>query len=289
MQRGDERIWGRPWGWGFGGPFFRPWGFGNPFFHFSGEEKFGNRITNLSGFANSNKNFPGNAHFLSNLHSIIYLKCTIMIANTIMDVKIMKQIALSWSGGKDSCMALHKLNSENMKVVCLMTTVPQETSKTFAHNEDVKKIKAQADSLGIPIEFIHCTYDTYTDDFLKELNRLKIEYKLDAVAFGDMYLDGHKEWGQSLADAAELEAFYPLWSNKSEMLHALKRFVDTGYKAVVIKVREDLLPPNWVGRPLNDHFIKDISEKEVCPMGESGEYHTFVYDGPLFKKAISFH
>ncbi|WP_245998064.1 adenine nucleotide alpha hydrolase [Siminovitchia terrae] len=214
------------------------------------------------------------------------LKCTIIIDTTIKDVKMMKQIALSWSGGKDSCMALHKLTSTGKKVVCLVTTVPQETGKTFAHNEDMKKIKAQADSLEIPMEFIHCTYDTYTDDFLKELKRLKIKYKLDALAFGDMYLDGHREWGQNLADAAELEAVYPLWSNRSGMLQALKRFVDTGYKAEVIKVREDLLPSNWVGRLLDDHFIKDISEKGICPMGESGEYHTFVYDGPLFNKEV---
>ncbi len=74
------------------------------------------------------------------------------------------------------------------------------TSKTFAHNENMKKVKLQADLLRIPIEFIHYTY---ADDFLKVSNRLKFKYMLDIVVFGDMYLVGHREWWQSLADAAE--------------------------------------------------------------------------------------
>lgn len=199
----------------------------------------------------------------------------------------MKRIALSWSGGKDSCMALHELISSGDEVVCLMTTVPQETGKTFAHNEDIKRIKAQADSLCIPMEFVHCKYDTYTDDFLKELQRLKTKYNLDAIAFGDMYLEGHREWGEKLADAAKLKALYPLWAEQSQMPGALQRFLATGYKAEVIKVREDLLPPNWVGRQLDHGFSEDIMAiKDICPMGESGEYHTFVYDGPLFNKKV---
>ncbi|VEF46930.1 tRNA-specific 2-thiouridylase MnmA [Bacillus freudenreichii] len=199
----------------------------------------------------------------------------------------MNRIALSWSGGKDSCMALHELTHKGSDVVCLVTTVPQETGKTFAHNEDMKRIEAQADSLGIPMEFIHCTYDTYNDDFLKELMRLKTKYKLDAIAFGDMYLDGHREWGQKLADAAKLEALYPLWAEQSQMTESLRKFIETGYKAEIIKVREDVLPASWVGRQLDESFLKDISKEDVCPMGESGEYHTFVYDGPLFKKEVN--
>lgn len=198
-----------------------------------------------------------------------------------------QRIALSWSGGKDSCMALHKLVEENKQVACLVTTVPQETGRTFAHDEDTKKLESQAKALGFPIEFVHCSYDTYTGDFLKHLLELKAKYELDAIAFGDMYLDGHREWGEQLAAAAGLEAQYPLWMDESQMLDALKQFVGLGYEATVIKVREDVLPHDWVGRSLDKHFIEEISNKtDVCPMGESGEYHTFVVDGPLFKERV---
>ncbi len=200
---------------------------------------------------------------------------------------MMNRIALSWSGGKDSCMALHELTGQGDEVACLVTTIPQETGKTFAHNEDIKNIQAQADSIGIPLELVQCTYGTYSEDFLEKLKRLKVEYSLDSIAFGDMYLEGHREWGQKLAYAAGLKATYPLWTKKTEMLKALRKFVNSGYKAEVIKVREDLLPADWVGRPLDETFIEDICKKAVCPMGESGEYHTFVYDGPLFKKMIT--
>ena len=198
----------------------------------------------------------------------------------------MNQVALSWSGGKDSCMALHELVKAGKMVACLVTTVPVETGKTFVHDENTEKIEAQANSLGIPVEFVKCSYDTYSEDFLIELKRLKDKYNLNAIAFGDMYLEGHREWGQKLADAAGLEAAYPLWSEESLMMNALKSFIDTGFKANIIRVREDVLPADWVGRALDEHFLKDISKKEVCPMGESGEYHTYVFDGPLFKRPI---
>lgn len=199
-----------------------------------------------------------------------------------------QRIVLSWSGGKDSCMALHKLVEEKKQVACLVTTVPQETGRTFAHDEEVEKMKAQAEALDIPIEFIHCSYDTYNEDFLRKLLILKRKYELNAIAFGDIYLEGHREWGEKLAAAAGLQALYPLWMDKSLMLDALKQFVGLGYKVKVIKVREDMLPKDWIGLTVDNHFIEEISEKaDVCPMGESGEYHTFVFDGPLFKKTVS--
>ncbi|MFS0644690.1 diphthine--ammonia ligase [Siminovitchia sp. 179-K 8D1 HS] len=198
-----------------------------------------------------------------------------------------ERIALSWSGGKDSCMALHKLMEANKKVACLVTTIPRETGRTFAHDEDTNKLEAQAEALGVPIDFIHCSYDTYTEDFLQKLLELKAKYELDAIAFGDMYLNGHREWGEKLAAAAGLEARYPLWMDKSLMLDALKKFVRLGYEAEVIKVREDVLPQDWTGRMLDKSFIEEISKKTgVCPMGEAGEYHTFVVDGPLFKERV---
>ncbi|HEY4553695.1 MAG TPA: diphthine--ammonia ligase [Bacillaceae bacterium] len=199
---------------------------------------------------------------------------------------MLNRIALSWSGGKDSCMALHELKKAGHDVACLVTTVPTETGRTFAHDEKTERIQAQAEALGIPAEFIHCTFETYTKDFTEQLMDLKLRYELDSIAFGDMYLEGHREWGESLAQAAGLTSLYPIWGEEHESMDGLKRFIHTGYKAEVMRVRKDALPESWVGRLLDESFIRDIAKKPVCPMGESGEYHTFVFDGPLFRHPV---
>jgi diphthine-ammonia ligase len=201
----------------------------------------------------------------------------------------MKRAALSWSGGKDGCMALDKLVKEGVKVECLLTTVPKEMGRTFGHGEKRELILLQGEALDIPVRFIECTFEGYTDSFISALKVVKEEYGLNSIAFGDLYLDEHREWGEKAAAAAALEASYPLWMKEDEALAALEAFVDSGYKAKVIRVREDVLGDGWLGREVDESFARNIQHTASCPMGEAGEYHTFVYNGPLFRKEIGFH
>ncbi|MFL6554990.1 MAG: diphthine--ammonia ligase [Bacillus sp. (in: firmicutes)] len=199
----------------------------------------------------------------------------------------MKQkIALSWSGGKDCCMALDTLHSQGYEVVCLVTTVPKELGRTFGHGERTEMIKLQGEALNLPVHFIECTYENYTDQFVNAVQTLKNLYKVTGIAYGDLYLDEHREWGEKVANAAGVKAMYPLWMNKEDALQSLDRFVQSGYEAIVIRVREDLLEDTWLGRIIDESFLQDVQRTTICPMGESGEYHTFVYDGPLFSKRI---
>ncbi|MDQ1145709.1 diphthine-ammonia ligase [Bacillus sp. SORGH_AS 510] len=197
-----------------------------------------------------------------------------------------KRIALSWSGGKDCCMALDTLIKIGYEVACLVTTVPKELGRTFGHGERTEMIKLQGAALSIPVHFIQCSYDTYTDQFVKALSNLKKQYKITGIAYGDLYLEAHRNWGEKVADDAGVESFYPLWSQKEEALKLLRNFVQSGYKAVVVRVRENVLDETWLGRCLDESFLHDVNRTTICPMGESGEYHTFVYDGPLFSKGI---
>lgn len=201
-------------------------------------------------------------------------------------MNVAKRVALSWSGGKDSCLALDKLTKQGVEVACLITTVPIEIGRTFGHGEKMEYVKIQAEALHIPVEFISCTFENYTSGYVNALNQFKLKYQLDGIAFGDLYLEGHREWGEQLAKDTSLEAIYPLWGRKEDALQQLNSFVHSGYKATVIRVREDVLDETWLGRPLDATFIRDITKKECCPMGESGEYHTFVSDGPLFQARI---
>src|SRR5699024_5301003 len=140
----------------------------------------------------------------------------------------------------------------------------------------------QANSLQLPVYFMETDFKSYREDFVKSLRELKEKYQIDGVAFGDIYLEGHRGWGEGIAQQTGLSACYPLWSDKRSLLALLKKFVRLDFNATVIKVDDTKLTSNWVGRSVDESFIADISTYDVCPMGESGEYHTFVHDGPTF-------
>jgi diphthine-ammonia ligase len=199
----------------------------------------------------------------------------------------MKNIALSWSGGKDACMALHSLIESGYHVAFLVTTLPKELDqRTFGHGEKKISIELQSQALNIPVEFIECTFHTYTENFTEQLAVLKDKYGLDAVAFGDLYLEEHRSWGEKVCAELGLKAMYPLWIKQEDALNQLKRFTDSGYKAKVIRIMDEKLSSSWLGRELDKKFYQNIQETNICPMGEGGEYHTFVYGGPLFGKEL---
>lgn len=199
----------------------------------------------------------------------------------------MKKVALSFSGGKDSCLALYHLMKEGLEVVTLFTTVWKESQETMAHGEKLHRIEKQAEQLGIPVTFIETTFTSYKKDFVKKLKALKADLHIDTVAFGDIYLEGHREWGVNVAAEAGLTAYYPLWTERENVVAMLENFVDLGFKAEIIKVAEEKVSPQWVSHLLDDSFIQYVLQIEnICPMGESGEYHTFVYDGPIFHQPV---
>lgn len=195
-----------------------------------------------------------------------------------------KKVALSFSGGKDSCLALYQLQKQGIDIAYLITTVWKKNNETVAHDENRERILLQAERLGVPVHFIETDFETYTEDFVLKLNELRAGDNIDGIAFGDIYLSGHREWGEKVAEAASLEAIYPLWTVQESVLRLLHQFVEVGFEAEVIKVDEARLPGTWVGRKVDESFIKDIIKyDDVCPMGESGEYHTTVNNGPIFK------
>ncbi|MEH6942831.1 diphthine--ammonia ligase [Bacillus sp. JJ722] len=198
------------------------------------------------------------------------------------------KVALSWSGGKDACFTLHKLHEQGIEVACLLTTIPKELNATFGHGEKREAIEAQGKALGIPVEWISCTFSTYTDDFIAKVKEVKNAYQITAIAYGDLYLDEHREWGERVAEAIGMEALYPLWMKESDTPAALQQFIASGYRAKVIRIMQNYFSEDWLGRDLNMSFYHDLQNLSVCPMGEKGEYHTFVYDGPLFQQKVSF-
>lgn len=199
---------------------------------------------------------------------------------------MVKRYALSWSGGKDCMMVFHQLKQQQIEIACLITTAPIETGRTFGHDEKVELIEAQSKMLGLPVHFIRCRYDHYTEDFIKDLRLLKESFGLDGIAYGDIYTDAHFEWGENTAAAASLEALFPLRAEPDQASRMLKEFIDTDYKAMIIRTRKGMIDRHYLGRTLDASFMAEVVQTGCCPMGENGEFHTFVYDGPLFQKPI---
>lgn len=189
---------------------------------------------------------------------------------------------LSFSGGKDSTFALYRLKEQGISAACLITTIWKEYGETVAHGEKLERLKQQANQLGIPLELVVTDFESYTTDYKQKLMELKHIYKLEAIAYGDIYLEGHRKWGEELAKSVDLKSLYPLWTDQDKAIQLLYDFVASGFKSRVIKVDEEKLPKEWVGREVDMNFIRDIQTYDVCPLGESGEYHTHVYDGPIF-------
>src|SRR5699024_1385081 len=178
--------------------------------------------------------------------------------------------------------ALYRLQQQNIDIACLVTTVWKKDQQTVAHGENRERVKKQAQSLGIPVYFIETDFDMYGEDFVEALVKIKNQYTIDGAAFGDIYLKGHRDWGEAISRQAGLEAVYPLWTEQENALALLQEFVELNFKARIIKIDHEKLPKSWIGRLIDGAFIDDIKNRSVCPMGESGEYHTFVYDGPVF-------
>ena len=196
------------------------------------------------------------------------------------------RVALSFSGGKDSCFSVWELQQSNIEIACLLITVWKGNKKTVAHDESLERMKEQANSLQLPIYFMETDFQSYAENFVASLDELKHTYSIDGVAFGDIYLEGHRKWGEQIAFEANLSAYYPLWSDKRNALSLLQKYINLGFQSTITKVDDTKLPAEWAGRLADVSFVKDISRYDVCPMGESGEYHTFVYDGPIFSYPV---
>jgi len=197
-------------------------------------------------------------------------------------MKEKKKVFSSWSGGKESCLACYKALSDGFDVSYLLNFVSEDGTRSRAHGISSDLIALQADAIGIPIIQVKSSWESYEAKFKEAVEELKKKGVKGGV-FGDMDLQEHKEWVDRVCSEVEVASIEPLWGNDPREI--LKEFVNTGFKAIVIKVKADLFGKEWVGRELNEQFINDLPE-EIHPCGEHGEYHTFVVDGPLFQRRV---
>ena len=196
----------------------------------------------------------------------------------------MKLIA-SWSGGKDSCFALHKALQEGHKVQNLLVMMQDEVTSNF-HMINSDLLNAQSQAIGIPITKVSTTPQTYEDKFRKALQEAKNK-GMDGIITGDIFDVALHEagWLDRVTKEIGLTPVRPLWHR--DTTQTLDEWINEGFKATVVRIKKDLLDLNWLGRTIDREFFNDLKKLgniDLC--GERGEFHTFVTDGPIFKKRI---
>lgn len=195
----------------------------------------------------------------------------------------------NWSGGKDSSLALyHILKEKKFDIHSLLTTVNSKYDRISMHGVRKELLHAQGEAIGLPVKEILVpempTMAEYDALMKKELSALKDEGITHSI-FGDIFLEDLRDYRIQKLSEVGLKGHFPLWRrDTTELIH---EFIDLGFKTILVCTKAELLGEEFAGRVIDHDFLKDLP-KNVDPCGENGEFHTFVYDGPIFKKPIEF-
>ncbi|WP_296618546.1 diphthine--ammonia ligase [Marivirga sp.] len=198
-----------------------------------------------------------------------------------------KKISLSWSGGKDACLALHYLiQSEKYKIDHLHTVIGEETNRVGMHGIKKELIEAQAKALNIPLKISYLSSDKSNisyEQVMQEYAEYCKSKGIDTVAFGDIFLEDLKKYREDKMAEAGMKCLFPLWKKPTK--EVIKEFLDLGYQTKICAGDASKISRKVVGMTINQDLLKQLPQ-DVDPCGENGEFHTFVYDGPLFLKAV---
>jgi len=194
---------------------------------------------------------------------------------------------LSWSSGKDSAFALYELQrSAEFEVTALLTTVNEDYDRVAMHAVRHELLERQARQAGLPLEIVKiprvCTNEIYEAKFLEALRRAESQ-GVEAVAYGDLFLEDIRAYREKLHQATRLKTVFPLWLRPTAEL--AREMIRAGFKAIVTCVDPAKLSPDFAGRDFDLDFLAELPPG-VDPCGENGEFHTFVYDGPIFRKPV---
>lgn len=194
----------------------------------------------------------------------------------------------SWSGGKDSAYCLNKVLSENLfDIKYLLTSINYNFKRISMHGVREELLNAQAESIGIPLlkvwvkEGTNAEYEKQMESILLKAKADGIEY----VIFGDIFLEDLRIYRENNLAKVGMKGIFPLW--KVDTTYLINDFLIKKFKTITCCVNDGYLNEDWVGRKINKSFIEQLPVI-VDPCGENGEYHTFCYDGSLFKKKILF-
>ena len=189
-----------------------------------------------------------------------------------------------WSGGKDSALALDRVGKAGLDVARLVSFFDSTTRRVRFHATRVEMLEAQAAAVGIGLRAIATTWDEMEANLRQQLESLR-EEGFAGVVFGDIHLADVRAWYEDHVTAAGLEHVEPIWGEPPALL--LGEFIASGGRAVLTCVELAKLDEAWLGRVIDERFASEIGTTGADPCGENGEYHSFAFAGPVFKKPLA--
>lgn len=196
-----------------------------------------------------------------------------------------EKVVLSWSGGKDSAMALYELRKAlTFDVAALLTTVAETYERVSHHGVRVELLEQQALAVGVPLHKVYLPPERCTNEHYEAvMKRTMLEYRdagICRVAFGDIFLADLRAYRERNLAVVGMTALFPLWHRETSEL--IQTFIGLGFRAYLACIDGSKLTMDFAGRPIDADLIRDLPQ-DVDPCGENGEFHSFVYDGPIFR------
>lgn len=199
----------------------------------------------------------------------------------------MKKVIVSWSSGKDSAWMLFQLLKDpSIEVVGLCCSINREAKRVAMHGVQIDLLQKQADALNLPLDLIELPFPCSNEDYLNQMsayiNSLK-ERNIDAMAFGDLYLDDVKAYREDMFADSGIEVIFPLWQSDTKAIP--QQLFDAGFRTFITCIDPAKIPSDLIGIEYNQAYI-DALPADVDPCGENGEFHSFIFDAPMFSQPI---
>jgi uncharacterized protein (TIGR00290 family) len=201
----------------------------------------------------------------------------------------MEHAVVSWSGGKDSALALHEiLKARNYQISALVTTVTEDYDRISMHGVRRILLERQAASLGFPLEKVFISKNGSNEEYETKMGQVLAKYKaagVNAVVFGDIFLEDLRKYREAKLATLGMQGIFPMWKRNTQEL--ARSLAALEFKAITTCVDTNALGGQFVGRVIDEAFLSELPPS-VDACGENGEFHSFVYDGPIFTEKIAF-
>jgi len=200
-----------------------------------------------------------------------------------------QKVLVAWSGGKDSALALYEiLHSHDYEVASLLTTLTADYDRISMHGVRRTLLGQQAQALRLPLHQVFISKEATNEEYESQMEAALDHFRplgVSTVVFGDIHLEDVRKYREDNLATVEMTALFPLWGRDSA--EVAFTFVELGFQAVVTCVDSKVLPKDFCGRVIDSHFLAELPHG-VDPCGENGEFHSFVFDGPIFTRSVPF-
>ena len=195
---------------------------------------------------------------------------------------------ISWSGGKDSVLALYEVQkSQDYEIVSLITTITEDYDRVSMHGVRRTLLERQGESLGLPIHQIFLSKNASNEEYEQKMKETLVEFQqmgVSTIVFGDIFLEDLRRYREENLSKIDMKGVFPIWKEDTTLL--AHKFIDLGFNAVIACVDSEVLDRSFAGRVFDKLLLYDLPPT-VDPCGENGEFHSFVYDGVLFRQGVS--